>query len=391
VRRIRRLGPPLGRLEGPRWTSRGRILAVLLLVVVAGVTVSACGSSSSSGSGSNAASSGGGTGKKFTIFISNSLNNPVRDEYLKEAQLCAEECAGIKGKVVLHEITTPSGTTQGQIQDMQNIIAQHPDAIVLDPAAVSALNPITEQACKAGILVVAYDGVMTAPCIATDLETNWYFTEKVMGTWAAQILKGKGSYFGDRGLAGQKTASRQLQGFEDGVNTIPGSQVAGVYSGGFTAEGVRSGVASLLSSFPNVSLIESDNSTALIMAAAKAAGRTAPIPISTATPSNQDTLACLATPGQKCFFGCSPPTLAALGLETAVRDLEGTKPTQKVTYTYCPFLTNDPIPLPGYKNNPNVVIEPLKIGENAFPGRSPNIVVPFQFKDLPNLTVSQLG
>ena len=47
---------------------------------------------------------------------------------------------------------------------MDDIISSRLDAIVINAASPTGLNGVIAQACSAGILVVSYDNVVTAPC-----------------------------------------------------------------------------------------------------------------------------------------------------------------------------------------------------------------------------------
>ena len=51
-----------------------------------------------------------------------------------------------------------------QAAQIQNLILQGYDAIVINAASPTALNGAIKQACDAGIVVVSFDGTVTAPC-----------------------------------------------------------------------------------------------------------------------------------------------------------------------------------------------------------------------------------
>src|SRR3954451_6602323 len=66
-----------------------------------------------------------------------------------------------------------------QTQQMSNLISQGVDAIVINAASPTGLNGIIGQACARGILVVAYDNVVTAPC-ALKVNTDQFKFDQVL-------------------------------------------------------------------------------------------------------------------------------------------------------------------------------------------------------------------
>ena len=54
--------------------------------------------------------------------------------------------------------------TAQQTQQISNLISQGVGAILVDAASGTGLNGIIQQACARGIVVVAYDNLVTAPC-----------------------------------------------------------------------------------------------------------------------------------------------------------------------------------------------------------------------------------
>ena len=66
--------------------------------------------------------------------------------------------------LVKSEVFNSGNNVPAQIQQMDNLISSKVDAIVLNAASPTGLNGVIGQACAAGILVVSYDNVVTAPC-----------------------------------------------------------------------------------------------------------------------------------------------------------------------------------------------------------------------------------
>ena len=77
----------------------------------------------------------------------------------------------LDGRVDL-QIENVENTVQAQINSLNNIIRQKPDAILVDAGSAAALNPTIKKACDAGIVVISFDQVVTEPC-AYALASDW--------------------------------------------------------------------------------------------------------------------------------------------------------------------------------------------------------------------------
>jgi len=130
-----------------RWILPAAVLAVALTVFVATTAV--------------AAPKAGG--KKFTIALSNSfIGNKWRIEMENDFKsACAS--APYKTKVTCSVYNSGNDVSK-QTQQISNLISQRVDAILVDAASGTGLNGIIGQACARGILIVAYDNLVTAPC-----------------------------------------------------------------------------------------------------------------------------------------------------------------------------------------------------------------------------------
>src|SRR4051812_39356353 len=103
--------------------------------------------------------------KPYVIYLSNNfVGNDWRQQMQRVAQVSVDK-GPLKGKVDLH-IEVAEGTVQAQINSLNNIIRQKPDAILVDAASDSALNPTLKRACDAGIVVISFDQVLPDPCFS---------------------------------------------------------------------------------------------------------------------------------------------------------------------------------------------------------------------------------
>src|SRR3982751_3020924 len=191
----------IARQPGGSHMHRRLIAALLASALLAGAIVLTA-SARTTGSSSRAAT-------KYTIYLSNNfLGNDWRQQMERVAKVSVTK-GPLKGRVDL-KIENVENTVQAQINSLNNIIRQKPDAILVDAGSDTALNPTIKKACDAGIVVISFDQVVTEPC-AFAVASDWDRIPSVMAEWMATQLGGKGNIILDRGLAGAPI-SAQLQG-----------------------------------------------------------------------------------------------------------------------------------------------------------------------------------
>lgn len=109
--------------------------------------------------------------KPYTIYLSNNfVGNDWRQQMERVATVSVNK-GPLKGRVDL-KIENVENTVQAQINSLNNIIRQKPDAILVDASSDSALNPTIKKACDAGIVVISFDQVVTEPC-AFAVASDW--------------------------------------------------------------------------------------------------------------------------------------------------------------------------------------------------------------------------
>jgi ribose transport system substrate-binding protein len=103
-----------------------------------------------------------------------------------------------------------------QAQQVEQAIAQKPDALVILPQDGAALTPVAQKAEKAGIPVVNIDRLFTEPdaATATVLGDN-YQIGVLAGNYIADQLKCNGNVVEIQGLAGISVTTDRSKGFAD--------------------------------------------------------------------------------------------------------------------------------------------------------------------------------
>jgi ribose transport system substrate-binding protein len=307
--------------------------------------------------------------KIYKVYLSNNfVGNDWRQQMLRSAQVAANK-QPLAGRVAL-TINNAETAVQAQINALNNIIREKPDAILIDASSGDALNPTIERACASGIVVVSFDQVVTANC-AYKLQSNFDSMGANQAAWMAASLGGQGNVLIDRGLAGAPVAERFVKMFEDGLKPFPGIKIAGYYTGEYSLGPEQAGVANLLAANPQVDgILTQAYGTGAMKALQDASRKMVPI---VAAAFNGTAVACLETPGARCVLGANPPYLSAEALRLAVEVLDGKAPASKGILLDNPLLTNAPADgkyLPGTK------FEKLELGKSAFPDLAPGISLP---------------
>jgi ribose transport system substrate-binding protein len=183
-----------------------RTLAAIaaVLAIVAGCTSTASPSASGGGGASGAA-------KSYTIGFSNpgGVGNGWREAMLCSAKAQAVKTGEVSKVTIIHRDTDAAG----QLADIRTLIAQKPNAIIINPADPDALNPAIAEAIAQGIVVIAVDASVTAPGaynLSNDQEQYAYLGAK----WLFQQLNNKGSVVYMRGIAGHPADTDRDKGFK---------------------------------------------------------------------------------------------------------------------------------------------------------------------------------
>jgi ribose transport system substrate-binding protein len=306
----------------------------------------------------------------YVIYLSNNfMGNDWRQQMIRSAEVAVKK-GPLAGRVDLR-IEQAESTVEAQINSLNNIIRQKPNAILIDAASQTALNPTVKRACDAGILVISFDQTLTEPC-AYALSVDWDYTPRVLAEWIANKIGGKGNVIIDRGLAGYEASIATTKATEEVFAQYPDIKIVGYFNGDFAPGPEQSGVAALLAANPQIDGIANMAYGTGAMQALKDAGR--PMVPVTAFSFNGSAVACIQTEGASCILGSNPPYLSAEAIKMAVEILDtGKRPENRAIMVPNSFFSTDPIPSKLY---PEQVIQKIEAGKTAYPDLSPGLFLP---------------
>lgn len=309
--------------------------------------------------------------KPYVIYLSNGL---IGNDWLQQMQRSADISVTkgpLLGRVDLR-VETVENSAQAQINSLNNIIAAKPDAIVIHAASTSALDPTIEAACAAGIVVVSFSQVVSAPC-PYKLNTNWDNVNHDIPTWLANVLGGKGKIIVDRGLPGSPISEASNKEIEKVLAGFPDIEIVGWYTSNYELGAEQAGVASLLAANPQIDGILTAGYGTGAIQALKDAGRPLVPIVMFAYNGSASACATETEPGLKCFIYTHPPYLSADAIKLAVDVLDGKAPADKTVLADYPRLTTDIV---SGDFSAGAVFQKLEIGKNVFPDLPPGLVLP---------------
>jgi ribose transport system substrate-binding protein len=190
------------------------------------------------------------SGKKIA-FSNNYAGNSWRQAMLKSYDIVTKKAVADKIVGAADVFTTADKEVPTQAAQIQNLILQGYDAIVINAASPDALNGAVKQACDAGIVVVSFDGIVTAPC-AYRVVVDFKDMGKQEVVEMAKFQPKGGNLLEIRGLAGTSIDEAIHNGILEGVKDHPQFKIVGSVTGDWDQTTAQKAVATVLPSLPAV-------------------------------------------------------------------------------------------------------------------------------------------
>jgi ribose transport system substrate-binding protein len=292
--------------------------------------------------------------KEYRIAVSNSyIGNEWRVQMINFMQAYADK--NLAGKVKL--TVNNSGTDpQKQIAVISDMISDKVDAILVNPASDTALDPILEEASKQGILVVAFDQAVTAPSAYT-VTVDFVKIGEIHAEWLAKTLGGKGNVIINRGVSGFPADKNMNQGMRSVLDKYPDIHVVGEVYGKWDNAVSQQELTKVLTAQPKVDGILNQYGTYGALQALLNLNR--PLVAMSGQGENGWRQAMLQykEKGLKGVSAGDPSVIGAYALKIATEILEGNGPKEKKI----------DVPVP------TVTTEQLQAGVNVFPDLPPTL------------------
>jgi ribose transport system substrate-binding protein len=191
---------------------------------------------------------------KPVIALSNAYYGNTWRHQMVEAFEASAKDARAAGKIADYVILNGDGSVAQQNAQLAELILKGVDAIAVDAASETAVNGTIEKACAAGIKVVTFDSVASAPC---NYQLNFDFKgyKQEEAEWVFSKLGGKGAVLQVRGVKGSAPDNDMFNAQEAALKKYPGIKVVATVYGQATASVAQSAIANVLPSLPHVDAV----------------------------------------------------------------------------------------------------------------------------------------
>ncbi|MGN6583922.1 MAG: ABC transporter substrate-binding protein [Rhizobiaceae bacterium] len=191
---------------------------------------------------------------KPVIALSNAYYGNTWRHQMVQAFEAAAKKAKTDGKIADYIILNGDGSVAQQNSQIAELILKHVDGLAIDAASETAVNGIIAKACKAGIKVVSFDSIASAPC---NYQLNFDFTgyKAKEAEWVMKKLGGKGNIIQVRGVKGSAPDHDMYEAQQSVLKKYPNVKVVATVYGQATASVAQSAIANVLPSLPHVDAV----------------------------------------------------------------------------------------------------------------------------------------
>src|SRR5579884_389681 len=310
----------------------GVAILVILAIILVGVLVSRPGSTSTQGKTH---------GPPYSIALSNSfIGNTWRVEMENEFKAA---CAMEPYKTMVKcSIFNAGNDVSKQTQQMDDLISSHVDAIIINAASPTGLNGVIQQACNAGILVVSYDNVVTAPC-ALKVNTDQYKFGQQLAQFLVDSLNGKGNVIMVTGVPGTEVDQQRNAGADAVFKANPGIKVIARNTRMWASDVAERNTAAQLPSLGTIDGVWCQGGTDGVIRAILAAHRPLPKAIAGEAENGfRQYMLQYKDQGLKAMSIGQPPFLVLAATELALEVLQGKHARTNVNLPF-PYVTQDTV------------------------------------------------
>jgi ribose transport system substrate-binding protein len=318
-------------------TARNDLRAVLAVVVLAAAVLVALAAGGVASGGTTQAQKP--AAKQYSvILINNFMGNTWRPVMMRTAELLAQN-PPLKSRIKSLRLVVSDNNATSENAAINAAILEKPDILLVDAANSTASNQQIQKACQAGITVVSFDVLVTAPC-AWKIAVDFYKQGIGQAQFIANAIHGKGTILLDEGFQGVQSVNDWLNGAKSVLKNYPDIKTKTFY-GQFSPGGETAGVSGLIASTPEIDGLLTHDYGAYGLEALHKAGRKA---VPTAGFSyNISLLTCLKYKAP-CLHYSSPTWVSGEALKLGIAALDGKmkgKSTNDEIILKAPWFTND--------------------------------------------------
>ncbi|MCB1715788.1 MAG: ABC transporter substrate-binding protein [Candidatus Competibacteraceae bacterium] len=179
--------------------------------------------------------------------------NTWRHQMVDSFEAAAKE-AKDAGQISDYIIMNGDGSVAQQNSQIAELILKKVDVIAVNAASETAVNGIIEKACSAGIIVVSFDSIASAPC---NYQLNFDFTgyKAEQAEAVIKMLGGKGNIIQVRGVKGSAPDNAMYNAQQSVLAKYPDIKVVATVHGQATASVAQAAINNVLPSLPHVDAV----------------------------------------------------------------------------------------------------------------------------------------
>jgi ribose transport system substrate-binding protein len=186
--------------------------------------------------------------KKFKIYLSMSyIGNDWQAEAANMIKAMADS-KELKDKVDL-EVQVAGPNAQRQIQQINAMVQAGANAIIVYPISPTALNQVVKNACNKGVLIFAYDSVITEPC-AYNTNIDQEEAGGKSAQWLVDYLHGKGNIVVITGVPGTSVDTLRTKAAKAAFAKRPGIHVIAEANGMWSQAVARTELSKIVATHP---------------------------------------------------------------------------------------------------------------------------------------------
>lgn len=216
-----------------------------------------------------------------------------------------------------------NGSADVQVPQVEDLLAQDPDALILVPMGRAALAGPVERAMAQGVPVVLCASGVDTDNFVTEIGTNLYRTGKVWAQYIVNKLGGEGNVLQMNGIPGVDTAETQILGAQSVWDANPGITILDAQYGNWsTAEAKRLMEQWIAQYGEDIDAVWS--SGAQMSMGIISAFNDAGLPVPPLTGEYMNGFLRMAAENDVPFYAVQyPPSMSVLCLDTAIKILQG--------------------------------------------------------------------
>ncbi len=188
------------------------------------------------------------------VALSNAYYGNTWRHQMVEAFEDAGNQAKEEGLIADYIVVNGDGSVAAQNSAIGELILKGIDVLLVNAASETAVNGVIEKACKAGIIVISFDSIASAPC---NYQLNFDFKgyKELQAEAVFDLLGGKGNVIQVRGVKGSAPDETMYAAQKAVLDRYPDIKVVATVHGQATASVAQAAITNVLPSLPHVDAV----------------------------------------------------------------------------------------------------------------------------------------